>query len=69
MAHGAGAPEFHLVSSQGANKDSSFLYPQTKGLIEEAVASVGFNRLFIYRPAFLVGMFGYMSGELDFEGS
>jgi len=54
VAHGAGAREFHLVSSQGANKDSSFLYPQTKGLIEEAVAAVGFNRLFIYRPAFLV---------------
>jgi len=29
----AGVKEFHLVTSQGANKDSSFLYPQTKGLV------------------------------------
>jgi len=49
-----GTKEFHLVTSQGANKDSSFLYPQTKGLVEEAVKEVGFDRVFIYRPSFLV---------------
>jgi len=54
VAHEAGAREFHLVTSQGANKDSSFLYPQTKGLVEEAVKDVGFDRLFVYRPSFLI---------------
>lgn len=54
VGHDAGAPEFHLVSSQGANKDSSFLYPQTKGLVEEAVQQIGYDRLFVYRPSFLV---------------
>lgn len=49
-----GAREFHLLTSQGANKDSSFLYPQTKGLVEESVKEVGFDRLFIYHPSFLV---------------
>jgi len=54
VSHSAGAREFHLVTSQGANKDSSFLYPQTKGLVEEAVTEVGFHRVFIYRPSFLI---------------
>jgi len=54
VAREAGAREFHLVTSQGANKDSSFLYPQTKGLVEEAVKDVGFDRVFVYRPAFLI---------------
>lgn len=54
VSRDAGSQEFHLVSSQGANKDSSFLYPQTKGLVEEAVEEVGFPRCFIYRPSFLV---------------
>jgi len=54
VAHEAGAREFHLVTSQGANKDSAFLYPQTKGLVEEAVKEVGFDRFFIYRPSILI---------------
>ena len=29
-ARESGCEHFHLVSSQGANKDSSFLYPKTK---------------------------------------
>jgi len=49
-----GAREFHLVTSAGSNKDSSFLYPQTKGRVEEAVKNVGFEKVFIYRPSVLV---------------
>ena len=56
VARDAGAVEFHLVTSQGANKDSSFLYPQTKGLVEEAVRQVAFDRLYVYRPSFLIGI-------------
>lgn len=50
----AGVKEFHLVTSQGANKDSTFLYPQTKGLVEAAISEMGFDKVFIYRPAFLI---------------
>ena len=33
----AGIKQFHLLSSQGANADSSFLYLQTKGLVDNKV--------------------------------
>lgn len=49
-------PAFHLVTSQGANANSSFLYPQTKGRVEAAVTALGFDRLYVYRPSFLVGV-------------
>lgn len=45
-----GCEQFHLVSSTGANKDSWFLYPKTKGLVEEHVGELSFQRFSIYRP-------------------
>jgi len=54
LAKRAGCKDFHLVTSQGSNKDSWFLYPQTKGLVEERVSQLGFNRLSIYRPGLLL---------------
>ncbi|XP_012938592.1 oxidoreductase HTATIP2 isoform X2 [Aplysia californica] len=45
---------FSLVSSQGANKNSSFLYPRTKGQVEEALKVMHFDRLSIYRPGLLM---------------
>ncbi|RNA34725.1 oxidoreductase HTATIP2 isoform X2 [Brachionus plicatilis] len=50
-----GCKQFHLVSSSGANKNSSLLYPQVKGLAEEAVNKHGFDKTFIYRPKLLIG--------------
>ena len=35
----AGVKQFHLQSSQGANKDSYFLYTQVKGQVDEQVSS------------------------------
>lgn len=32
-----------------------FLYPQTKGQLEQTLSSIGFHRLSIFRPGFLQG--------------
>jgi len=47
-------PEFHLLTSRGANVNSWFLYPQTKGQVEEDVKQLGFDKLTIYRPGLLL---------------
>ncbi|KAJ6647791.1 Oxidoreductase HTATIP2, partial [Pseudolycoriella hygida] len=49
-----GCQHFHLVSSGGANKNSFFLYPKTKGQTEEDVSKLDFERLSIYRPGLLM---------------
>ena len=49
----AGVSQFHLVSSYGANANSSLLYTQSKGQTEADVQSVGFEQLGIWRPAML----------------
>jgi len=54
LAKQGGCKHFHLVSSQGANKDSWFLYPQIKGQVETEVMNLDFERLSIYRPALLL---------------
>ncbi|XP_023336419.1 oxidoreductase HTATIP2 [Eurytemora carolleeae] len=46
--------EFHLLTSKGSNPSSWFLYPSTKGKIEEAVKGLGFNKIRIYRPGLLL---------------
>ena len=57
-----GCKQFHLISSTGANKNSPFLYPQIKGKVEAEVTDLGFDQLFIYRPALILrgekGRFG-----------
>lgn len=50
-----GAKKFALVSSMGANKNSAVFYNKTKGAIEEAVACIGYESLFIFRPSLLLG--------------
>lgn len=41
------------TDTQGANKDSWFLYPQTKGEVEENVKQLGFERTSIFRPGLI----------------
>ncbi|KAI8609987.1 hypothetical protein BC830DRAFT_1147822 [Chytriomyces sp. MP71] len=48
-----GVPYFGLVTSGGSDKNSFFLYPRTKGEVEEAVQGMGFTRLSIFRPGLL----------------
>jgi len=50
-----GTKKFALVSSLGANKKSFLFYSKTKGEIEEAITKIGFESLFILRPALLLG--------------
>ncbi len=49
------AQQFFLVSALGANKNSSIFYNQVKGEVEEAITSVGFRVLHIFRPSLLLG--------------
>jgi len=49
----AGCPDFHLLTSKGSNSNSWFLYPETKGRVEDSVRGLGFERYNIYRPGFL----------------
>jgi len=54
-ARRAGAVRFLLVSSIGANAQSSVLYTRVKGEAEAAVRAVGFPVVGILRPSFLMG--------------
>jgi len=49
-----GTKHYNLMTSQGSNPDSWFLYPQTKGQAEEECKKMGFPRLSIYRPGLLL---------------
>jgi uncharacterized protein YbjT (DUF2867 family) len=44
-----------LVSSVGADARSPFLYPRVKGELEAAVQKLGFRKVHIFRPSFLIG--------------
>ena len=50
-----GATRFALTSSMGADAKSRFLYPRTKGELEDAVDRLGFRSLTLVRPGFLGG--------------
>jgi len=54
-AKAAGAKRFMLVSSMGADASSSIFYSRVKGETEQAVASVGFETLHIFRPGLILG--------------
>lgn len=54
LAKAGGTKHLHLVSSGGANKDSTFLYMKTKGEVEAELTEMGFQRLSIYRPGVLL---------------
>lgn len=45
-----GVKQLILVSSMGANANSSFFYMKMKGKLEEAVKKLNFDRLVIFRP-------------------
>jgi len=53
LAKKANAFHFGLVTSTGANPKSWFLYPQTKGEIEEECKKLKFPSLGIFRPGLL----------------
>ena len=48
-----GCEHFLLVSSIGADANSWFLYPKTKGEVENKLMSLDFPKLTIFRPSVL----------------
>jgi uncharacterized protein YbjT (DUF2867 family) len=50
-----GISQFHLISSIGADQNSSNFYTKMKGETEEDVKSSGVSALVIYRPSLLIG--------------
>ncbi len=50
-----GISAYLLVSSMGANPKSSVFYSRMKGELEDAVAKLPFQKLFIIRPSILDG--------------
>jgi uncharacterized protein YbjT (DUF2867 family) len=50
-----GATRFALTSSLGADARSRFVYPRTKGELEDAIDRLGFHSLTLVRPGFLGG--------------
>jgi uncharacterized protein YbjT (DUF2867 family) len=50
-----GSDAFAVISSIGANPDSSTFYLRTKGLMEKAVLQSGVSKIIIVRPSFLLG--------------
>ncbi len=50
-----GAQQFLLISSLGANKNSTIFYNQVKGEVEEAIRLEGLDTLHILRPSLLLG--------------
>lgn len=55
-ARALGARQFILVTAAGAGGPGFYL--QTKGKIEQAVTALGFKRVDIIRPGFLLGTRG-----------
>ncbi|HEY3372073.1 MAG TPA: NAD(P)H-binding protein [Prolixibacteraceae bacterium] len=48
-------PDYVLVSSIGADPNSSFFYSRIKGELEAAVSVLSFRKLIIFRPSILDG--------------
>lgn len=55
MASNAGVKKLVLLSSTGANADSSVFYSRMKGELDEAVKKLDFNQVSIIRPSMLAG--------------
>ena len=50
-----GAEQFIIVSSAGADSDSSIFYKRVKGDTEDSISKLGYNSIKILRPSLLTG--------------
>lgn len=55
LAKKNGAKSIFLVSSIGANPNSSVFYVKTKGETEEDIIDLNFNHTYIFRPSVILG--------------
>lgn len=51
----AGSQRFLVISAVGADEKSSIFYSRTKGQVEEALTTLGYPCLCIFRPSFIIG--------------
>ena len=54
-ARQAGAKQFVLVSSVGADPSAKNFYLRTKGELEQGIRNLGFSAVHIFRPSLLLG--------------
>ena len=54
MASDNGVTNYSLVSSTGANSNSSFFYPKIKGELEQSVKKLNFKKIDIIQPPMLI---------------
>jgi uncharacterized protein YbjT (DUF2867 family) len=50
-----GVKNFVIISSMGANSNSTIWYSRMKGILEEKLKGIGMSSLFIVRPSLLLG--------------
>ncbi|MBL8021433.1 MAG: oxidoreductase [Leptospirales bacterium] len=55
LARQGGASKAFIVSALGADKNSGIFYNRVKGEMEEAIAGIGFQETWIFRPSLLTG--------------
>ncbi|MBY0206255.1 oxidoreductase [Paenibacillus cucumis (ex Kampfer et al. 2016)] len=55
LAKQYGVEQMLVISSMGANADSRVFYSRTKGEMEDALSSIGFRALHIFRPSLILG--------------
>jgi uncharacterized protein YbjT (DUF2867 family) len=55
MGRQNGVKQFILISSIGADKNSSNFYLRTKGELEEKISELNFDSFIILRPSFIIG--------------
>jgi uncharacterized protein YbjT (DUF2867 family) len=55
LSRQAGAKQFFLVSSVGADAAAKNFYLKTKGELEQEIGKLGFKALHIFRPSLLLG--------------
>lgn len=55
FAKNNGISQFHIVSSLGADSNSSIFYSKMKGETEDIVKSLGIQSTHIYQPSLLIG--------------
>lgn len=55
LAKKAGASRCALISAAGANASSSIFYNKIKGITEDDLIAIGFDKTYIFRPGLLLG--------------
>ena len=55
LQYRGGSQQFLLVSAMGADAKSSIFYSRVKGELENALQSIGYKSLLIFRPSFIAG--------------